>query len=456
MENKNNNINKWHEEIKKYVTDDLILDPKGKEAADKEPGWKEAVEKTDKSRVAFLPVRPDWNEPRKLWGYYNPLTGLFYPTDGLSVLLNAFRDYVEKKNEARKHFIILDEMNLARVEYYMSDLLSLMENMCSAEKDKVSIGETAMVHPLTRCVLSRLPENYEDKYSKYIKKENGEIKWVIKDEKLCQEDCSKCPYMALKEGSKEQDSVNDRMDDFIKAFEPIPPRIAYPENLTIIGTVNVDETTFSFAPKVLDRAFVLEFNEVHVGKYCAKYNINNKKFKNFVIRLKKILQPANLHFGYRVIKEMGDFLQQSGVNNNSLDFLLKSKVLPKIHGTEEQVGEVLKRLMVFCIAGDYDDEKVKKLEEREKWWNKELKEIAQIVLSQRESFSGSGQQGEDTPNTANTEGGPHQSGSEKDANESQTNGSDGGKKKNIKYEDSAKKVLEMYRRLKATGYCSYF
>jgi hypothetical protein len=48
---------------------------------------------------------------------------------------------------------------------------------------------------------------------------------------------------------------------------PVPPELRLPPNLYIIGTVNIDETTYMFSPKVLDRAFTLEFREVDFSNY---------------------------------------------------------------------------------------------------------------------------------------------------------------------------------------------
>jgi len=457
---------KWDNtnEINNFIDENLIL--------------KQEIPSTSPERVAFLPVRPDWNEPRKMWGYYNPLTGLFYPTDGLKVLLNAFRDYVTNKDNAKKHFIILDEMNLARVEYYMSDLLSLMENMCKNEDNKIIIGETAMIHQLSRCVLSKLPEEYKKEWEKYIKEENGEIKWKIEGEKLCMEKCDNCPYKALKENKKEQTTTKE-MKDFIDAFSPIPPRIAYPPNLVIIGTVNVDETTFSFAPKVLDRAWVKEFNEVKVEEYlktCTDLNDKNKEgnmFFKFIDNLVKILQPANLHFGYRVIHEMLKYFCAAGLVkeeekeekekedekekkkfkisdlkedkklNFHFDFLLLSKILPKIHGGEEKVEEILRKLLAYCYDDNYEDGAKKLEESKEMWWRKKAEEIKEILKKEEKISS------ENVPATA----------SEEESQQISTENKESTEKKqtiSLRFPSSAKKILEMYRRLKDTGYCSYF
>lgn len=401
--------------------------------------------KTSPERVAFLPVRPDWNEPRKMWGYYNPLTGLFYPTDGLKVLLNAFRDYVKNKDKYvkdkdkkyfAKYFIILDEMNLARVEYYMSDLLSLMENMWKYDKDKNEFekGETAQIHPyLDACILSIPSENKDEKRGAYVCSKLSD-----KDKN----ECKKCPYYPL---LHPEDIENwEPVENFQLEGDPIPPRIAYPENLVIIGTVNVDETTFSFAPKVLDRAFVAEFNEVHVDEYlkiCSDLKSEKNVFFNFVDTLIKILQPANLHFGYRVIHEMLEYLstahiikkdekkfiisdltQMNDKSHPHFDFLLKSKVLPKIHGGEERVEEVLRNLLAYCFSDNYANGAQKLKESKETWWRKSLNEIISILRE------------ETLPPSPEDTGNP----------------------KEFRFKESASKILEMYRRLKDTGYCSYF
>lgn len=100
------------------------------------------------------------------------------------------------RNKERPHFLILDEMNLSHVERYFSDFLSLMEaKKIDAEASKIKLHSNENGMPST----------------------DGNV-----------------------EGSVEH-------------------RISWPENLFVIGTVNIDETTHMFSPKVLDRAHVIEF-----------------------------------------------------------------------------------------------------------------------------------------------------------------------------------------------------
>lgn len=380
------------------LTADLIFDP------DKAEKFIAEVEKENPGRIAFLPVRPDWNETKKVFGYYNPLTGLFYPTNGLIVLLNAFQSLMKGEKD-KKYFIILDEMNLARVEYYFSDILSLMENMWKIKNGEIIIGETTFIHPiLNACLLSNPEVLKEDKLDKNI---TEKICWLNE-----REECKRCIYHPLLKISKEPLKVDKdkRIPQEIEKYLPIPPRIAYPENLVIIGTVNVDETTFSFAPKVLDRAFIYEFLDVNWEKYIEKLKekfsetkIDWNGFQDFIEALQNILKPKNLHFGYRVIKEMTEYLEKTkNINESVYDFLLKSKVLPKIHGTEEQVGEILIELLKFCAKDDFK-EKIK----RENLRSEEEKE--EIMESS-----------------------------------------------NYRYSESAQKILQMYENMKATGYASFF
>ena len=70
----------------------------------------------------LIPVRPDWSDPSDLLGYKD-LTGAFRPGRLAEVLVEASKE----SNRNKPYFICLDEMNLARVEHYFSDLLSVIE-----------------------------------------------------------------------------------------------------------------------------------------------------------------------------------------------------------------------------------------------------------------------------------------------------------------------------------------
>lgn len=77
---------------------------------------------SDNPYFTIIPVRPDWTDASALFGYYSSFEKRYMKTEFLNVLLNAV------KEREKPHFILLDEMNLARVEYYLSDYLSAVES----------------------------------------------------------------------------------------------------------------------------------------------------------------------------------------------------------------------------------------------------------------------------------------------------------------------------------------
>ncbi|MBL9100168.1 MAG: hypothetical protein JNL82_04365 [Myxococcales bacterium] len=274
--------------------------------------------------VEVVAVRPDWTDHRGLLGFYNPLTQRYQATPLLRLLLAA-RDELDRAGRQnrlpRPYFAILDEMNLARVEHYFSDFLSCLES-----------GESIHLHDDLRLA-------------------SGDI----------------------------------------DGAEPIPTHLEIPRNVFLTGTVNVDETTYMFSPKVLDRAFVFEFNSVDLTHYGRSTPANlallrlTRTFPDpFTFpgnptpedwaRLARLppAEPAlrpiqaihealrrdNRHFGFRVANEVARFLllavEQAGdiVLPNALDLAVLAKVLPKLHGTQQELGELLTRLFAICVNPD--------------------------------------------------------------------------------------------------------
>ena len=301
-------------------------------------------------RVAFLPVRPDWTDSRKVWGYYNPLTGLYYPSEALRVAVHAYLEYLAYGNAAPRHFIILDELNLARVEYYLSDLLSLMECPCELVGNKIRMGEFARVHPFSRPLWSQsapqIEMGAETSSHEQIYIGRMDDNWTLAYH-----------YLGLASASAELKRMEIDLDEVIHGADwarLVPSRLTFTPNLSIIGTVNVDETTFSFAPKVLDRAFVLEFNEVDFDAVCSNWP-GYSGVRDSLKVLHDLLRPADLHFGYRVVRELLDYLAASqGGWENQGDFLIMSKILPKLRGGEGRLGSVLPPLLAYTLTGKND------------------------------------------------------------------------------------------------------
>lgn len=177
------------------------------------------------------------------------------------------------------------------------------------------------------------------------------------------------------------------------AAKRIPPKLKQlPENLFIIGTVNVDETTYMFSPKVLDRANVIEFRmdagelegflgnpvKPDLSKLDGKGASFGKAFvdaaKNPVavpadvkpaydaemLLLFKTLQGHGAEFGYRTAFETARFIHFYKLLGNhpdgdttwfpgAFDCVVFQKLLPKLHGSRAKLGPVLKKLWFLCV-----------------------------------------------------------------------------------------------------------
>ncbi|MDR2920924.1 MAG: DUF3578 domain-containing protein [Tannerella sp.] len=167
----------------------------------------------------------------------------------------------------------------------------------------------------------------------------------------------------------------------------IPPEIKLPPNLYITGTINVDETTYMFSPKVLDRANVIEFrvNEDEMNEYLLRcepikrdaINYTGADMADSFIRLSQesdfnsdkqlntilmsfftALKQAGAEFGYRTVSEMYRFISlarklNTGWNNDKLmDIVVMQKMLPKLHGSRKKIQPILNTLWRICLQPD--------------------------------------------------------------------------------------------------------
>jgi 5-methylcytosine-specific restriction endonuclease McrBC GTP-binding regulatory subunit McrB len=167
----------------------------------------------------------------------------------------------------------------------------------------------------------------------------------------------------------------------------VPAKLKVPSNLFIIGTVNIDETTNMFSPKVLDRANTIEFRvsqdemqnflsnikEINMealtgkGAGMAKSFLDLAANKNFVvdddinaalIKFFGELKKTGAEFGYRSATEILRLIHQlSALDANmtkeqKIDIAIMQKLLPKLHGSRRKLCPVLETLGSFCISGD--------------------------------------------------------------------------------------------------------
>lgn len=130
----------------------------------------------------------------------------------------------------------------------------------------------------------------------------------------------------------------------------VPGKIDWPHNLYIVGTVNVDETTRPFSPKVLDRANVIDMSAVDLAGFLETLKstesglsqVLDERCCKVLTELAAALQPHNLHFGYRVIREIAFYLSMASnkglLAGTALDLQIEQKILTKLRGGPELAG----------------------------------------------------------------------------------------------------------------------
>ena len=180
-----------------------------------------------------------------------------------------------------------------------------------------------------------------------------------------------------------------------------PEKITLPKNLFITGTVNIDETTYMFSPKVLDRANVIEFkpemedvldnllkssngdddkvaepgvaegfmqlaNEVRSGTIPSEVQPILEGIKLILESFYKELEKCGFEFAYRTVKEIRLYAiaayktaeEKKPTATEIADIQILQKVLPKIHGNKKQIGSLLDELEKLCIKKDSIDSSV--------------------------------------------------------------------------------------------------
>lgn len=242
---------------------------------------------------------------------------------------------------------------------------------------------------------------------KYVVPENGVLQLIID----AIDNNSKPYFLILDEMNLSH--VERYFADFLSAMESgepiplhsidnpsllIPKEIILPKNLFIIGTVNIDETTYMFSPKVLDRANTIEFrlNEEDLENYFSSTtslkmenlkkggvsmaidfveiakDITQKDFANIkkdLIDFFTELKKSGAEYGYRTASEIGRLIQKleylGEKDDDLLDIAIMQKLLPKLHGSRSKLSKVLIKLGSLCLkdANDCENNYFKKIDE---------------------------------------------------------------------------------------------
>ncbi|WP_271853359.1 McrB family protein [Planococcus maritimus] len=277
--------------------------------------YAEALGLSDKGNYKKIPVRPFWQDDSDLLGYLDVLNNIYRPGD--SGLIDFLIDANKEENKDQLHIVCFDEMNLARVEHYFSQFLSVLEES-SEDQRKLTL--------------------YNNDYKNRL-------------------------Y-----NSKEY-------TDTVKIAN----------NVLFVGTVNLDESTYHFSDKVLDRANVIHLklrNFKEVAQSARKSDvaesiesaafftkaqflstrpstIDENKFLlqdielDFLWDIHEVLQNVNnqLGIGFRIVRQIDHYLQCLPKNNiltreKAIDLQILQRVLTKVRGGEDQLSS---------LVGKYDE-----------------------------------------------------------------------------------------------------
>lgn len=293
---------------------------------------------TGQDNHRMVAVGADWTDNRNILGFLNHLrddgTDEKKPIYQSTPILDLLIDANE--TPGTPYFLILDEMNLSHVERYFADFLSVMEQKEGGvfRLHTEGTGDNAE---------SRLLRNAADKIG-------------------------------------------------------VPRNLPYPPNLFVVGTVNIDETTYMFSPKVLDRSNVIEFKvtDKEIGAYlddpkgypemvkapdgvaesflvlalkARKGDLNDLPpavagaVKEHLLSLFRTMEEARFEFAYRTLNEVIRYLkvcQELAENKGEwqtkgwkadLDDQILQKILPKLHGSTGRISDLLIALAEYCRTG---------------------------------------------------------------------------------------------------------
>ena len=288
----------------------------------------------------LIPVESSWRDRNELLGYYNDFNKKF---NAKSFTIELYRSSKDRCQEIPT-FIVLDEMNLARIEYYFSDFLAILQE---PDHDKWLIE---LVSSDMRTLPMELPESIKEK----MKKESPSVFSIWeKIEKSRQGD--------LKAETSDEDKEKltlylAKLGQLTGAKSLIDGRkIKVTDNIWFVGTANRDESTFEISDKVYDRAQVVSLNRKGIPeKYIstsAKYISVSKLeelFKDAVStneyraevesRLNELdevlMEQFDISFGNRIVTQtmnfVAVFVAAGGELVDALDYQISTKILRKV------------------------------------------------------------------------------------------------------------------------------
>lgn len=261
----------------------------------------------ENGQFTLIPVRPDWSDSSDLLGYVN-LQGEFQERPLIKVLENA------DANPNRPYFVVLDEMNLARVEYYFSDFLSVIESR--KWKDGKIVTSPVLPESITNKHIT-IPSNV----------------YII-------------------------GTVN--MDE---TTHPLSKKVLDRANTIEFNTVNLDY--FNFLMDIEEKEAEVVSNSSLATKYlhlkeCFKENEDLvRNISTILIEINESLESVGAQVGYRIRDEICFYMAYNEKGkllsfDEAFDYQIYQKILPRLAGSDGRTEEVLKQLYVLCANEEYD------------------------------------------------------------------------------------------------------
>lgn len=310
--------------------------------------WSETLD-----NYCLIPVRPDWHEPSDLLGYVSRLSGNaeYVVTDLLKFIVKAWRVIAqeltfegnavkgseETLGRINPFWLCLDEMNLAPVEQYFADYLSILET-----------------------------REWEWEGNEFKYRSDGLLSVDLFNQ--FKTNSNFLHALGFKE-NKDENNENDKT--LLKFFEQ--NGIPLPFNLIVAGAVNMDETTHGFSRKVLDRALSFDFSEFYPNNFeqffeplvqavtltyphhstatklktnldslSQEYNIIQESL-NFLGKMNELFIGTPFKLAYRALNELllnvWSFQPSSQAELQAVwDDFLMLKVLPRLEGDQDKLA----------------------------------------------------------------------------------------------------------------------
>ena len=300
----------------------------------------------------LIPVESSWRDRNELLGYYNDFNKIF---NAKSFTIELYRSSKERCREIPT-FIVLDEMNLARIEYYFSDFLAILQEP-EYEKwliELVSFDMRTLPMELPPDVKLKMMEkpSVHDIWKKYKKRGQGDSTAELSNE----ENDTLTAY--LEEAGQltgAKNLINGR-------------KIRVTKNIWFIGTANRDESTFEISDKVYDRAQVISLDKKGVPE--SKYISSKPKYisvsdleelferakHSYKTRSSEVQEKLNLldnilieqfdvSFGNRIVSQTVDFVavfvNAGGSVNEALDYQISTKILRKVITSDDEAALII-------------------------------------------------------------------------------------------------------------------